>query len=163
MEIHDEPEARYLAMAISGVTMARWGEVNVLIGELGGRLGGAGLAPFGPPFYRYRVIGGREGPWEVEVCFSVEGEPPEPDGAIAATFEAGRYAKWLHHGHPDQLEAVQEAFAARLAEVDLEPDNTHEGGTERWRGWFEAFMTDPTVEPDPENWDTLIACRVRPR
>lgn len=161
LEVFDEQASDYLAIPVIGATMDRWSEVNARIQDLAIRMGRRGIGPVGPPFYRYRVVGGRSGRWEVEVCFSTGDGADAPDGVVRGRVEAGRYAKWLHHGHPDRLESVHRQVVEELAGMSLEPDTEPDHGATRWVGLFEAFMTDPAAEPDPDRWDTLVACRVR--
>jgi len=141
--------------------MREWGRVNALVPEVYGRLGRRRIVPAGPLFYRYRVIGGMDVPFELEVGVPVP-EPIEPDGRIIpGSIPPGRYATLTHHGHPDGLfdaiTALQEWGTAQGITWDIR----REGGTEIWGGRFEFYLTDPAVEPDMTKWSIELAYRLQ--
>ena len=91
------------------VTMAAIGSVAHRIPEIFGWLGGRGIAPAGPPFFRYHVI-------DMERELLVEVGVPvalaiDDDGEIrGGMLPAGRFAVMTHTGAPDTLMAATSAL-----------------------------------------------------
>jgi effector-binding domain-containing protein len=163
--MHGEPkiEARpaqpYAAIPIKA-PMREWGRVNALVPEVFGWLARQGIAP-GPLFYRYRVIGDMDVPFEVEVGV-VAPEAVEGDGrVIAGSIPAGRYAMLTHIGHPDDLFESITALRRWAADRGIAWDIRQEGESEVWGGCFEFYLSDPAVEPDMDKWSIELAYRVR--
>ena len=98
------------------VAMASLGSVADRIPEIFGWLAARGIAPAGPPFFRYNVID-MERQLEVEagvpVASAVDG-----DGRVQpGTLPAGRYATLLHVGAPPTLPAGACKFCSLMAEM----------------------------------------------
>lgn len=148
--------ARAYAGITESATLAEWGRVNALVGEIASWLAEQGVSPSGPPMYRY-YSGDVGSAIEVEVCWPVEGPLPPSDRVSAGALPAGRYAVLVHHGHPDRIGesfAALEAWSERTGEEwDLD------GG--RWGCRYETYRSDPGAEPDPARWETEIAYRLR--
>lgn len=150
----------YVAIPVQ-VKLADWGQANALVPEVFGWLAARGVPPAGALFYRYHVLGGLDGEYTFEVGVPVS-VPLESDGrVIAGEIPAGTYAVYRHHGHPDQLWNIEQEFGEWLTSEGLSPDTTEVDGQIRWGGRFEFFMTNPAVEPDPNNWVTEVAWRLR--
>ncbi|GGS38958.1 GyrI-like domain-containing protein [Actinokineospora fastidiosa] len=153
--IEDRPAVSYAGIT-EKATLAEWGRVNALVPEVLEWLTGHGIAPAGPPLYRY-YAGDATTPIEVEVGWPVAGDVPASDRVRAGVLPAGRYAVLVHRGHPDRIAesfGVLESWAAREA---VRWDVT-EG---RWACRYESYRTDPQVEPDPARWETEIAYLIR--
>src|SRR5215469_4355635 len=91
------------------VTMAAVGSVADRIPEIFGWLGARGIAPAGPPFFRYHVI-------DMNRQLLVEAGIPVPsavdgDGDVrGGTLPAGRFAAMTHTGAPETLVAPTAAL-----------------------------------------------------
>jgi len=150
----------YAAIPVTA-PMREWGRVNALVPEVYGWLGQRRIAPAGPLFYRYRVIGDMDAPFELEVGVPVP-EPVEGDGRVVpGSIPSGRYAVATHHGHPDGLSGTITALREWAAEQGVTWDIRREGGTEVWGGCFEFYLTDPAVEPDLGKWSIDLAYRIQ--
>lgn len=141
------------------VTMAGVGSVADRIPEIFGWLGARGIAPAGPPFFRYHII-------DMERQLQVEAGVPvasavDDDGDIrAGTLPGGRFVVMTHTGAPDTLmgatgELLDWAAARGLA-WDVTP--TDEG--ESWGCRLEFYLTDPAEQPDLSKWQTQLAFRL---
>jgi effector-binding domain-containing protein len=162
--VDDAPEieqraAEPYAGVSSWVAMAAVGSVAGRIPEIFGWLGGHGVAPAGPPFFRYHVIDmGRQ--LQVEAGVPVA-SPVDDDGEIrAGTLPAGRFAVMTHTDAPETLydatgELLRWAEAQGLA-WDMTP--THEG--EKWGCRVEFYLTDPAEQPDVSKWQTQLGFRL---
>jgi effector-binding domain-containing protein len=157
-EIIQRPAQPYVG--ISGwVTMATLSSVADRIPEIFGWLGREGIAPAGPPFFRYHVID-MERQLQVEagvpVASAVEGE-----GAIqAGTLPAGRFAVMTHAGAPDTLAGATGELLdwAKARGLDWDVSQTEAG--EQWGCRLEFYLTNPAEEPDMSKWETQLAFRL---
>lgn len=131
-----------------------------LIGEVFDWLGSKGLAPAGPPFWRYRVID-MAAKLEIDVAVPVATAVPGEGRIIADVLPVGRYAVLVHTGPYDELIEVTAALLAWAEEKGLTWDKWSEGSKgEGWRARIETYLTDPTVEPDPTKWETELAFKL---
>jgi effector-binding domain-containing protein len=139
------------------VTMEGFGAaIDVGFPEVFGWLGEHGVARAGPPFIRYLVID-METELEVELVVPVRGEV-EGDGRVRSdVLPAGRYVTLRHVGPYDGLIASNAALQQWAQEQGIALDSW---GTDRgsaWRGRVEHYLTDPSTEPDPANWEVDVA------
>jgi DNA gyrase inhibitor GyrI len=143
----------------SWVTMATVGQVADRIPEIFGWLGARGIAPVGPPFFRYHVV-------DMERQLHVEAGVPvataiDDDGDIrAGTLPGGQFAVMTHTGAPDTLVAPT-AELLRWAEAQgLTWDVTQTDAGEMWGCRVEFYLTDPAEQPDATKWQTQLAFRL---
>lgn len=143
----------------SWVTMASIGSVADRIPEIFGWLGARGIAPAGPPFFRYHII-------DMERQLQVEAGVPvaaavENDGDVrAGTLPAGRFAVVTHTGAPDTLYAATAELLAWAEERGLAWDVTETDEGERWGCRAEFYLTDPAEQADMSQWQTQLAFRL---
>jgi effector-binding domain-containing protein len=158
LEYRDEQP--YVAIR-SQVTMQELGTVlPPLIGEVFGWLESKGVAPAGPPFWRYLVID-MAAKLEIDVAVPVTTAVTGEDRIIADILPAGRYAVLVHTGPYDELIEVTAALLAWAEEKSLTWDKWSEGPRgEGWRARIETYLTDPIVEPDPAKWETELAFKL---
>src|SRR5687767_11212199 len=91
------------------ITMQTFPEIADRMPGLFEWLAERGIAPAGPPFFRYLVID-MERELDVEAGVPVAA-PVDGDGEVlAGVLPAGRYAATTHVGHPDELIAVTGAL-----------------------------------------------------
>src|SRR5271166_1018176 len=93
-EITERPEQPYVAIRAQ-VSMRQLGEVAHGIGDVFGWIASHGLAPAGPPFFRYLVID-MERQLEVEVGVPVQAVVDGDDQVISGVIPAGRFATVVH-------------------------------------------------------------------
>jgi effector-binding domain-containing protein len=141
------------------VTMATIGSVADRIPEIFGWLAAHGIAPAGPPFFRYHALD-MESHLEVEAGVPVA-SPVEDDGDIrAGTLPAGQFAVMTHTGAPDTLTAATAELLDWADDHGLAWDVTRADGVEQWRCRVEFYLTDPAQEPDLGKWQTQLAFRL---
>jgi effector-binding domain-containing protein len=147
-------------VGISGwVTMATIGSVAHRIPEIFGWLGGRGVAPTGPPFFRYHVVD-MERELQVEVGIPVAAAI-EDDGEIrAGTLPAGRFAVMTHTGAPNTLAAPTAQLLEWGQAQGVEWDRSQTDAGEHWGCRLEFYLTDPADEPDLSQWQTQLAFRL---
>ncbi|MBM7775856.1 effector-binding domain-containing protein [Actinokineospora baliensis] len=152
--IETRPEQPYVSLRTQA-SLAEWGRVNALIGEVYGWITERDIAPAGALFYRYHSVA--EDVIDVEVGVPVP-TAVEGDGrVVAGSKPAGRYAVLMHEGHPDRIRETFAALDAWAEETGVDFDVTD--GV--WAGRFESYLSDPAVTPDPADWRTEVAYRVR--
>jgi effector-binding domain-containing protein len=141
------------------VTMATIGSVADRIPEIFGWLGPRGVAPAGPPFFRYHVID-MERQLLVEAGVPVA-SPIQDDGEIrAGTLPAGRFASMTHTGAPDTLAAATAELLDWAQAHGLDWDVSPTDAGQRWGCRLEFYLTNPAEQPDPGKWQTQLAFRL---
>jgi effector-binding domain-containing protein len=143
------------------VTMTNVGSVADRIPEILGWLGGADIAPAGPPFFRYHVVE-RERELLVEAGVPVASPVAEADGDIhGGTLPAGKFAVMTHTGAPDTLVAATAALLDWAKSRGLAFDVSKTDAGEKWGCRVEFSLTDPAEQPDTSKWQTQLAFRLQ--
>jgi effector-binding domain-containing protein len=157
-DIETRAEQPYVAVRAK-VTMGEIAAFARRFGEVFGWLDSHGLAPAGPPFFKYNVIDmARELEMEagVPVATAISGD----DQMVAGVLPAGRYATLTHVGHPSELMAATKALLDWAAEQGLAWDVTPSDDGDRWACRLENYLTDPDQEPDMSKWVTQLAFKL---
>jgi effector-binding domain-containing protein len=157
-EIETRAEQPYVAIKAK-VTMGEIAAFAPRLGEVFGWLDRHGLAPAGPPFFKYNVIDmARELEMEggVPVATATDGD----DQMVAGVLPAGQYATLTHVGHPSELMAATKALLDWAAEQGLTWDVTPSEDGDRWACRLENYLTDPSQEPDMSKWVTQLAFKL---
>lgn len=141
------------------VTMAAVGSVADRIPEIFGWLGGRGIAPAGPPFFRYHVID-MERELLVEAGVPVASEVADDGDIHSGTLPAGRFAAMTHTGAPQTLMAATSALLDWAAERELTWDMSETDAGQKWGCRLEIYLTDPAGQPDVSKWETQLAFRL---
>lgn len=143
----------------SWVAMAAVGQVADRIPEIFGWLGAHGVAPAGPPFFRYHVID-MERQLQVEAGVPVA-SPVQDDGDIrAGTLPAGRFAVMTHTGAPPTLIDATAELLRWAEEQGLAWDMAPTDEGEKWGCRVEFYLADPAEQPDMSKWQTQLAFRL---
>jgi effector-binding domain-containing protein len=157
-EIETRAEQPYVAVRAK-VTMGEIAAFARRFGEVFGWLDRHGLAPAGPPFFKYNVIDmARE--LEMEAGVPVATAADGDDEMVAGVLPAGRYATLTHVGHPSELMAATKALLDWAAEQGLTWDVTPSEDGDRWACRLENYLTDPDQEPDMNKWVTQLAFKL---
>jgi effector-binding domain-containing protein len=112
------PERPYVAIAATVGVDDLATVVPPLNGEVFGWLAARGIAPAGPPLWRYNVIDMARG-LEVEAGVTVAAAVAGDGRVIAGVLPAGRYVIMRHVGHPDELMAATGSLLDWAAEKGL--------------------------------------------
>jgi effector-binding domain-containing protein len=157
-ELTQRPDVPYVGIS-AWVTMETVGSVADRIPEIFGWLGARGIAPAGPPFFRYHVI-------DMERQLLVEAGVPvastvEDDGDIrSGILPAGRFAVMTHTGAPQTLVAATSALLDWADARELAWDVSQTNAGEKWGCRLEFYLTDPAEQPDTSKWQTELAFRL---
>ena len=158
-QITERADQPYVAIR-ANVTMAQLPGFADRLGEVFGWLAEHGVAPAGPPFFRYNVI-------DMERQLNVEAGVPVPtaaegdDRVIAGVLPAGRYATAVHVGHYDGLIAAVDNLLQWADSQGLEWDKSSADDGDHWGCRLEIYLTDPSQQSDPTKWETQLAFRLR--
>jgi effector-binding domain-containing protein len=158
-EITERAAQPYVAIR-ANVTMAQLSGFADRLGEVFSWLAERGVAPAGPPFFRYNVI-------DMERELNVEAGVPVPtavegdDRVIAGVLPAGRYATAVHVGHYDGLIGAVDDLLRWAESQGLEWDKSSAEDGEHWGCRLEIYLTDPSQQVDPATWETQLAFRLR--
>jgi effector-binding domain-containing protein len=133
--------------------------VPPLNGEVFGWLAARGIAPAGPPLWRYHVIDMARG-LELEAGVPVAATVAGDGRVIAGVLPAGRYVIMRHVGHPDELMDATRALLDWAAEKGLTWDVSPSPAGDRWGARLEFYHSDPDVEPDMTKWETELEFRL---
>ena len=113
-----------------------------------------GVAPSGPPFFRYIVVD-MERELELEVGWPVATTFSGSDRVISGVFPAGRYATLIHTGHPSELAGATAGLFGWAEANGIRWQASEDGMT--WVARIEYYLTDPADEPDMTKWETELA------
>lgn len=120
-------------------------------------LGTRELAPAGPPFVRYLVVGNLDGTVEVEVGVPLSALPSTGDGVTTGTLPAGRYAVSIHRGPYDDLVSTTRNLL-EWGDADNAAWAMDEAGqVTAWSGRVEHYVTGPAESATPDDWRTEVA------
>lgn len=154
--IDERPEQHYMGIRTQTPMKGMFAEINKLFKELEGWTKQHGLPYTAPLFLRYHVID-MQGEMDMEVCYPVA-VPMPADGRVSpGLFPAGRYASLIYTGS---------GLAGNKALVEWARDNGIV-----WDAWddpkghafrcrYEAYLTDPKIEPRKTRWDIEVAIKL---
>lgn len=150
----------YAYVKSDAVHIDGFGVIADRFGEVFGWLGQRGIAPVGPVFFQYDVIN-MPGPMHVRAGVPIA-EPVEGDEAVSADLlPAGRYVTVRHVGHPDELMEVTGNLLEWAEQQGLEFDQWQTAEGQAWAGRTEWYFSDPVEVPDPNQWETELAFKLR--
>ena len=148
----------YAAIAVT-VPMERLASVGPMAGAVFGSLARQGVAPAGPPFWKYNVID-MAGQLELEVGVVTAGTASPDDQVGVGELPAGRYLETTFHGHPDGLQQATADLLAHAEAHGLSFDKTDSPRGDRWAARLEYYLTDPADQPDMTEWDTILSFKL---
>jgi len=132
-----------------------------LFGEVFGWLHGHGLAPAGPPFFRYDSVDmvGLDG-LDIEFGVPIATEVKGDGRVLADVLPAGRYASLIHRGPYDRLYDANGVLGKWMEEQGLKVEVKSSPTGDTFGCRLEVYITDPGVERDPEKWETEVAFKL---
>jgi effector-binding domain-containing protein len=141
------------------VTMQAVGSLADRIPEIFGSLGARGIAPVGPPFFRYQVID-MERLLLVEAGVPVATAVPDDGDVRGGTLPSGQFAVMTHTGGPETLVAATSALLDWGNARGLAFDVSQTDAGEKWGCRLESYLTNPAEQPDTSKWQTELAFRL---
>jgi effector-binding domain-containing protein len=158
-QITERSDQPYVAIGAE-VTMEQLPGLADRLGEVFGWLAERGIAPAGPPFFRYHVID-MERQLSVEAGVPVATAVDGDDRVRPGVLPAGRYATVLHVGPYDGLIGAVDGLLQWAEAQGLEWDRSDGDDGDHWGCRLEIYLTNPAEEPDPARWETQLAFRLK--
>lgn len=159
----DEPvvveraEQPYVAISADVTMAALSATLPPLVPRVFGWLGANGIAPAGPPFFRYVVVDmAKELTVEVGVPVAEAVSVADGEPVMTGVLPGGKYVTAIHVGEPSELAAATGELLAWAERAGLAWDATGD----RWGCRLEEYLTDPAEQPDMARWETRLAFRL---
>jgi effector-binding domain-containing protein/catechol 2,3-dioxygenase-like lactoylglutathione lyase family enzyme len=157
--IVEREAAPYVAIPAT-VTMREIGPTaQTLLPAVFAWLAGRGIAPAGPPFFRYVVI-------DMARALAIEfGVPTATEVAgdgrvLSGRLPGGRFVALVHRGPYDRLYDANAVLIGWAKERGIRFDSEATPAGDRFGCRLESYLTDPRREPDPERYETEVAIRI---
>ena len=158
-KVDDRPDQHYAGIR-EAVTMQTLGEaIPRLVDETFGWLAAHGIAPAGPPLVRYYVID-MAGKMDIEIGAVVADAIAGDERVKPCVVPAGRYASLVYTGIENGI-AGNGALLDWIDAQGLNLDMWDDPNGDAFGGRVEYMLTGPEDDPDPANWDTEVAMRLR--
>jgi len=157
-EIIERADQHYAAIR-ANVPIQGLAGLGPRLGEVFDWIAARGIAPAGPPFFKYNVID-MEHELQMEAGVPVAAAVDGDDAIVTGVLPGGRYVTLTHTGHPDGLAAVTGELLDWAENRDLKWDTDETSGFERWVSRLEFYLTDPSEQPDMNKWQTQLAFRL---
>jgi uncharacterized RDD family membrane protein YckC/effector-binding domain-containing protein len=149
----------YLSIPVA-VTMESIGPaIPQAYAKLSAWMSAHGVEPAGAPFVRYNLID-MERELQIEVGVPVRPGTAGDGPVLAGVIPGGRYASLTHIGPYEKLYDANAALQAWAAERGLAFEMSETPDGDRFGSRVEIYKTDPTLEPNPANWETEVAYRL---
>jgi effector-binding domain-containing protein len=150
------PERPYLGIRTVTPVRGMLGVRDTLFGELRSWLADAEVETFGHGLFRLHVID-MNGPMDIEVGYLIRASLPGDGRVQPGVLPAGRYATLTYKDH---------ALRANGALIDWARDNElafdrrHVSEGDLFACRYEAYRTDPKVEPRKTKWAVELAIKL---
>ena len=114
------------------------------------------VKPVGPPFLRYHVIYMR-GFMDIEFGFPVRKDLADDGEVKVGVLPEGRYASLVYSGGGVSGNRALIEWV-RAQGLDFDRWDTEQG--DNFRGRYETYLTDPSVEPRKSKWKIEVAIKL---
>lgn len=151
-----KPEVVYMGIRTQTQFKGMFAVVTKLFREMNKWMDGQGLKPAGPPFLRYHVID-MDGEMDIEVGFPVAQAGPGDDRVKPGKLPAGRYA---HLTYQSQAYSANKTLVEWARDSGLKWDRWDDPKGDGFRSRYEAYLTDPKIEPRKTKWDVEVAIKL---
>lgn len=119
-----------------------------------------GLRPAGPAFYNFRRID-MATTLDVEAGLALETEGPADGSIESGMLPGGKFVTLTWHGHYDALEEITAMLLTWTRHKGLALDMTTAPEGDYFACRLELYETDPSELPDPDDWVTTLAFKLR--
>jgi effector-binding domain-containing protein len=156
-KIDSRAEIIYMGIRVQTPMKGMFGVVTKLFKEINKWMKQHGYTASGAPFLRYHVID-MAGEMDIEVGIPVAAELPGDDRVKPGLLPAGRYASLIYSGSglAGNKALVEWARANHLAW-----DRWEDPKGDAFRARYEAYLTDPKLEPRKTKWDVEVAIKLK--
>lgn len=155
-QIDNRTEQPYMGIRTQTPFKGMFKVINKLFKEINAWAKKHNVTPAGPPFLRYHVID-MAGQMDIEVGIPVAKSLPADERVSPGVLPAGRYASLIYSGS---------GLAGNKALIEWARDNGI--AWDRWddpqgdafRSRYEAYLTDPKIEPRKTKWEVEVAIKL---
>ena len=155
-KIDNRPEQIYMSIRTIAPFKGMFKVVDRISKQLNTWVNEQSIKPSGPPFLRFHVIDMR-GSMDISFCVPVSKALPD-DGPIKAdVLPAGRYASLIYTGGGISANRALIEWV-RAQGMDFDRWDTDQG--DNFRGRYEAYLTDPKIEPRKSKWKIEVAIKL---
>ncbi len=155
-KIVERAEQPYLGIRIQAPYRGMFAQVNKQFTILDKWLRQQGITPAGPHFLRYHVID-MAGEMDIEVGVPVATPQPGDERVKPGRLPAGRYASLIYIGLGL---AANKALLEWIRANHLRLDKWADPKGDAFGCRFEAYLTDPKVEPRKKQWKIELAMKL---
>ena len=155
-KIVEQAEQPYLGIRIQAPYRGMFAQVNQQFTKLDKWLRQRGITPTGPHFLRYHVID-MAGEMDIEVGVFVAAAPPGDEQVKPGRLPAGRYARLVYSGPGF---AANKALLEWIRRNNLRLDKWVDPKGDAFGCRYEAYLTDPKVEPRKTQWKIELAMKL---
>lgn len=155
--IVQRPELDYVGIRLIAPFRGMLGVRDQLVSELDAWLKTNGTEDTGAFFLRLHVIN-MNGPMDLEVGVMTPGRREEGDDRVRpATLPAGDYATLTYRDHAIR---ANRALLEWVRENGLTLDRVDDPAGDRFACRYEAYLTDPRIEPRKTKWHVELNMRL---
>ncbi len=154
--VKEQQERRYFGLRFAAPYRGMFSEVSAQFRNLDLWMREHRSIEYGPRFLRYHVIDMR-GTMELEVGILGSWDAPFAGQVSTGIMPAGRYATLTYRGLGL---AANKTLLAWIADQGLRADKRATARGEAFAGRYEAYLTDPKVEPRKKQWDIELAIKL---
>jgi effector-binding domain-containing protein len=155
-KIDERPETTYVGIRIQTPMKGMFAEVNKLFKEMNKWMKKEGIIPSGAPFLRYHVID-MAGEMDIEVGMPVAATVTGDERVKPGVLPAGRYASLIYTGSGLQ---GNKALVEWARDNGIRWDRWDDPKGDGFRCRYEAYLTDPKIEPRKTKWDIEVAIKL---
>ncbi|MBZ0290337.1 MAG: GyrI-like domain-containing protein, partial [Anaerolineae bacterium] len=156
-KIDQRPEQPYIGIRTRTPMKGMFKVIDKLFKEMNAWAKAQGFEPAKPPFLRYHVID-MEGEMDIEVGFPVDAPMPGNDRVQPGVIPAGRYASLVYVGNGYTGNKTLILWAR---DNGIEWDAWDDPRGHAFRSRYEAYLTDPKVEPRKTKWEVEVAIKLK--
>lgn len=111
------------------------------------------LSSAGPPMTVYHDFGLDGGPVELTAAIPVTGNYQATSAVVSGELPAGKVLKVQHFGKYEHIGNAWSTAFSHSRFNKIKPIKNAEA--------YEVYITDPTLEPDPNKWETIVSLPVK--
>ena len=149
-------EQPYVGIRIQTPFRGMFAQVNKQFGMLDKWLRQHGITPGGARFLRYHVID-MAGEMDVEVGVPMATPPTDDESVKPGVLPVGRYARLIYIGLGL---GANRALQEWIRDNNLRLDKWADPKGDAFGCRYEAYLTDPKVEPRKKQWEIELAMRL---
>ena len=155
-KIDNREERPYLGIRIQTPFRGMFKQVDLISKELNKWFKAHDVEADNPPFLRYHVID-MNGEMDIEYGIPVKTPHSGDERVRSGNLPAGRYASLIYSGSGLQ---GNKALIEWVRANNLRFDRWDDDKGDAFRSRYEAYLTDPKIEPRKTKWDVEVAFKL---